>query len=612
MITVEKIVQLYHQRKTRLMPLHARMAEIRDQYNGEVSVPLPELDKNERAAVANLITQGLDQMAMRVASTVPAITYVPLRPGNERSEEYARIRRLANYGWWQANRFDRKQRKRSRWLIGYAAAPVLIRPDFRRQIPMWQLTDPLCTYPAPMADPDDICPTDAIVAYRRNLAWLQDNYPAQSRQLELGKDPSPDAELDVLEYIDSDEHVLVAVGRPPETAPSRGWDTGRQGTAPGLPFVQLERFANRVGRCTLVYPSRPSLERPTSQFDGMPAVYRMQARAMALWMISAERAIFPDTWFISRPNETVDVIELPDGRAGIPGRVKGGDLREVTSGPPPQTGNIIDMLERNQRVTAGISSDFGGENPSNVRTGRAGEQLLSATVDYWVQEAQETLGLAYQEENRLAVAVARGYFGDSPKSFYVSWKGSKGPVDYTPNVHFENDNQVVSWPHAGSDVNSLIIGLGQRLGLDEISVQTAQELDPYIDDAEEERRRLAAQSVDKAFMASIDQAVAGGQVGPLELSKFAKKVLSGTDKFQAWNEIHEEIQQQQAQAQQTPDQGGPEPGSPEAQPGLMAPGQQAALGLPAPGPAAGVAAPAPGVQHMQQLISSLKGAPRAS
>lgn len=605
----DRIVQIYQQRKQRMMPVHSKMITIKNQYNNLVSVPLPELDKNETAAVANLISQGVDQMAMRIASTVPSITYPPLRPGNERSEDYARIRRLANYSWWDANHFDRKQRKMAKWLVAYAAAPAVLRPDTRRKIPLWQLVDPLCVFPAPMSDPDDISPSDGVLAYKRHLSWLNDWYPDKTRLLELGKDPHPDTEVEVLEYIDAEEHVLVAVGRPAETAPSPFW--GPQPSSPGAPYIELERFPNRVGRCTLVYATRPSLENPISQFDGMPAVYKLQARAMALWLIASERSIFPDTWFISRPNETVDVLELPDGRAGTPGKVRGGDLKEVSVQSPPQVQQIIEMLDRNMSRSASLSSDFGGESPSNVRTGRAGEQVLSATIDYWVQEAQETLSLAYQEENKLAVAISREYFGNDSMSFYVNWKGSKGQVDYTPLVHFETDNNTVSWPQAGSDVNQLIIGLGQRLGLDEISIQTAQELDPYIDDAEEENRRLTAQSVNKAFMASIDQAVASGQVGPTELARFVEVVQTGrVDAYAAWQQIHQEMQEQQASQQQPPEAGGPTPGSPGAMPGLSAPGQQAALGMPQPGPAAGVSQPSPGIQHMQQLIGALKGGPQ--
>jgi hypothetical protein len=618
--SAEKIISLYRDRKSRQSPAVARMLDIRRHYQGEVQVPLPELDKNEQSGVANLITQGLDQMAMRVASISPSVSYPPLRPGIKASEDMARTRRLANLAWWQQNRFDRKQRKRARWLIGYAASPVVIRPDMKREIPLWHLADPLNTFAAPCYDPEDICPSDCIFAFTRPLSWLTECYPAQARALEVGR-ANPDEPFEVLEYIDADEHVLLVVGKPAEPKSSTPW--GGPAESSGAPFVELERFANRVGRCTAVVPTRLGLDRPLGQFDGMPGLYSMQARAMALFFLSSERSIFPETWFLSRPNETVQVIQSADGRAGIPGMVKGGDFKEVSMGPPPPVAQLIDTLERNQRVTAGISPDFGGEAPTNVRTGRAGEQLLSATVDFWVQEAQQTLGAAYEEENRLAVAIAREYFGNIKKSFYVNFKGAKGPVDYLPLRDFESDHNEVQWPHAGSDANSLIIGIGQRLGLKEMSVRTAQEMDPYIDDPEREHDRVTAESLEQAFLSSLDQAVASGQIGPLEVARLYELVLTHKmTVFEAMQKLHTETQEAQANAAATasPDQGapgglagggGPAGGAggpdPSSQPGLVAPGVQQSLGLgPQNPPGGGVPTPSPSVQHMAELMGALR------
>jgi hypothetical protein len=624
-VPAEQIVQWYRSRRSAQNPQRARMAEIRDIYNGDVQVPLPELDRNEQAAVANLISQGLDQMAMRIASTLPSVIYQPVTPGAQRSEQYARTRALANYSWWQQNRFDRLQRKRARWLVGYAAAPVVMRPNFRKEIPAWQTADPLTTFPAPM-DWTELIPADCIMAYKRAVGWLALNYPDKMAVLELGEHPGPDLELELVEYVDADEHVLIALGRAPEQN-RMIYGTPR---VTGKPFVELTRFANRLGKCTVVYPTRPSLEQPTSQFDGMPALYRTQARAMALWLISAEKAIFPDTWFVSRPNEIVDIMEEPDGRAGIYGRVKGGDLKEVLAAPSQQTGQIIDLLERNQRVSAGISPDFGGESPTNVRTGRAGEQLLSATVDFWVQEAQETLALSYQEENTLAVRIMREYFGNQHKTFVVNFGKVKGRADYIPLVHFESDTNVVSFPRAGADVNSLAIGLGQRLGLGEISIRTAQDLDPYIDDSEREHRRLTAEQMEKALVTAIDQAIAQGQIGPLEVARMVELVRSGQMQiYEAYQKIHQEIQDQASQQQAAqgagppgmgpaggppglPPPGGPggaggPPAGPGGAPGLMAPGIAAQLGLGQQNPPGQtLPAPSPGVQHMAQLMSALR------
>ena len=187
---------------------------------------------------------------------------------------------------------------------------------------------------------------------------------------------------------------------------------GSRSVSTGSPFVELARFPNRVGRCTVVIPTRLSLNDPHGQFDDMPALYRMQARAMALWLIATERAIFPDTWFVSRPNEVVSVLQTPDGRAGVVGQVKGGDLKEVAAVRAPQVAQIIDMLERNQMTTASVPLRLRGRAQLQ-RAHRPGqESSLSATVDFWVQEAQETFGYAFTEENKLAITIAREYFGD--------------------------------------------------------------------------------------------------------------------------------------------------------------------------------------------------------
>ena len=637
--SVEAIVRMFHERRSMKSAVVQRMIEIRDLYNGDVTVPLPELDKNEKAAVANLTTQGLDQMAMRISSVSPAILYIPVQPGNDQSEDFARIRRLANYGWWQANRFERKQRKRARWLIGYAKSPVILVPDERRQIPCWHLRDPLCTYPGTTADAEDILPPDCIFAFRRSLRWLMDCYPYQMRGLEMGSEPNPDQLFDVLEYVDGDERVQVVLGKPVDRRPNSvfglsGISTGGMRANPGAPFCELERTINRIGRCPVVVPTRLGLDHPVGQFDGMPGLYSLQARAMALWLISTERSIFPDTWFVSRPNEQVRIIQEPDGRAGQAGKVEGGDLKEVSTAPPPAVGQMIDLLERNQRVTAGLPAEFGGESPTNIRTGRRAEQVVSSTVDFWIQEAQETLANSYVEENRIAVAIAKAYFGDIEKYFYVNWKGSqgKGPVNYTPNKHFENDNNIVQFPHAGSDINALVVGIGQRVGIGEMSLRTAMELDPLVEDPQLEHERILTEQLEKALMASIDQSVAAGSLGPLEIAHISAFVFTGQMTLaEAVEKEHEQTQklQQAAMAAAGPQAGpggpggapagGPAPpgaqaGGPPAgpgPPGIMAPGIAQTLGVgPQYAPGEAVGPQVPSMEHLHQILTSLRGGPR--
>ena len=73
MRTIEEIVALYGSRQQGADGAKSRMRNLRDYYNGDIIVPLPELNADEQSAVANLLAQGLDQTAMRIASTRPDI-----------------------------------------------------------------------------------------------------------------------------------------------------------------------------------------------------------------------------------------------------------------------------------------------------------------------------------------------------------------------------------------------------------------------------------------------------------------------------------------------------------------------------------------------------------
>jgi hypothetical protein len=615
--SVEQIIGLYRSRKAEHGPRDARAAELKQVYEGMVTIGLPELDETKAPAIANWCTQGLDQLAMRIARSSPEVTCPPVRQGFKGSEDNARTRRRALTAWHQENRLDLQLSKRARWFIGYAAAPVMIRPDTKLHIPRWEPRDPLGTYAAPTADPTDMCPDDCIFSYQRRLAWLSENYPAAARALDRGRKGSPDRMYEILEYVDGEEYVTIALGNAEPSKP-QPYSFGGNKSTPSASYVELTRFENRLERCPVVVPQRLSLNEPRGHFDQLPSLYKMQARAMALWLIATERAIFPDTWFVSRQNETVTILQEPDGRAGVVGQVKGGDLKEMSAVSAPQVAQIIQMLERNQMTTASIPGDFGGEPNSSVRTGRAMESSLSTTVDEWVKEAQKSFGYSIREENKLAIGVSKKYFGNEPKTFYVSFNKVHGEASYTPNKDFDSDANIVTWPFAGADQGQLVIGIGQRLGLGEISKRTARILDPFVEDPDLEEERVTSESMEQAMMAAINQAVLQGQIGFLEVGQIATAVLTEKQSiFEAVNTVHERIQAQAAAAQQQqqamagaggpPGQGGGPPGAGGA-PGLMNQNVAAQLGLPAGGtpPGGGVPTPAPSVDHMAQLMSALR------
>lgn len=560
MRTVDEIRSMYAERVKDQAPIVARMIEVRDTYNGDVVVPLPELESSEQSSVANLVQQGLDQTAMRIASTIPNVFVPPIRPGIKVSERKAQIRRDAILGWWAQNRVQRKIRRRARWLIGYGCAPVILRPDAKRRIPRWDLRDPLQTYPAPGLDVDELVPPDCIFAFTRSEEWVHATYPQARAALTRGKTRS--GYYNMLEYVDADELVLVAVGASADQAgPWVDPATVKE------VVVELERVPNRTGSPLAVVPGRVTLDRLAGQFDGLLGMYAQQAELMALNILAIKRGIFPETWIISAEGRVADVQAVPDTRTGEPGRVAGGTVTTIQPQPGVYTNPTIDRLEYGMRQSGGIPSELGGQSGTNIRTGRRGEQVLSAALDFTIQEAQETFEQALECENRIGFAIAKGYFGPERVTIFLG-SGARSQVEYTADDDFETDEHTIRYAYAGADAAGLNIIAGQKLGMGTLSKQTAMAIDPMVLDVESEQDQIVAEGLEAAFMASI-QTQAANPEGPWQPADMARLVeLVKSDRmelFEAVQTVQEEAQARQAE--QAP------PGAPETMPGLSIPGQ---------------------------------------
>lgn len=586
-VSAEEIVQLYHSRRKTLSPRMARMEELRKAYMGDLSVPLPELDRTERPMVANLIAQGLDGTAQRIASTMPNVTCPPLRPGFNNAEGAAETKRNVIYGWWHMNKLAKIQRKRARWLVGYSSAPVMIRPDPVRSFPRWHERNPLTAFPPPG---DDLDPVNMIFSFKKSLGWLRRIYPESIAGLDLGRparDVSPDTEFTILEYADHEVICQIVLGATPDVGDSNMYSQPMGAPRHGRPWAQMDWLPNRAGICPVVNPTRVSLDEPVGQYDGLIGLYWWQSKLMALGGIAAERDVFPDEWLVERPNELGAVEVEADGMAGVRGVVKGGQIATTHSPPGQQTMGMINVMERNMRLTGGIPAEMTGESASNIRTARRGAQVLSSAIDFTIQEAQECFEDSLQEENIRAIAIDKAYFGAQSKSFYFSWNNTKGRGTYTPVDLWDTDENEVKFSFPGASINELIVGGGQRLGMETMSHHRFMELDPLIEDPVLERQRVTAESLERGTLQSLMQGIASGEIPPADAARISQLVLEKK------KPLYEAIQiaQKEAQARQatsgppgTPE-GPVDPGSPEAQPGLGAPGQGAEAGVAPQGPA---------------------------
>ena len=507
---IEDIETYYRARKAERGPLLNRWAEVAKQYDGDIIVPLPELDKDEKSMAVNLMGPGLDQVAMRIASTMPDISVDPLRPGIKASENNADTKRLALLSFWDMNRMHLIMRRRARYLLGYAASPVSVsfmalNPLDKRDIPHWRVLNPMSVFPSPTVDVNDIEPANCIHATLQTLSWLQAMYPTQAAVLYKGK-ARPDTQFEILEYNDDEETVLVALGAVKELETGPSWtrtNTVANGTQT---CVELARVPNRAGIPLTVYPGRITLSKLTGMFDQLVPLFFNASKLAALEYHAIKKSIFGDEWLVTHPGSPgqAQIIVEADGLTGVRGEIRNGQIQQTQVQPSIQAAQALDRLERTGRLAGGIPAELNGESATNIRTARRGESVLGSAIDMPVQEHQEIFEDSLEAENRRAIAVMKGYFGSKPTSFYISRNGKVTKPDYTPNDIFENDQNVVKYGMTGTDANSMVIALGQRLQMETLSQETFMEMDPVVEDVQEELARINIGSARRAMMSSVE------------------------------------------------------------------------------------------------------------
>jgi hypothetical protein len=603
--SLDDILRLYKERKALYEPLHAKMRAVADVYNGRAQVPLPDMDRDEGVSIPNLLQQGVDQMAGRITSVRPMVTFSSQKPGVRTYDRRAKAATDVIGGWWQMDRTMLKHKQRGRRLIAYAMAPTVIRWDYKEHRPIWHLRHPLEALPSPDIQPGQISPEDCLFSYQRTVGWMHANGYGEHLHLLTGRnvEVTRDTRINIVEYMDADQTVLLATGM--YRNDGYNFDPSYSYYDSVLKGVQLEWYPNLIDEMPVTIPTRLTLDKMTGQFDNMLGMYYQQAKLMALEVIAVEKGIFPDTYLVSRPGEMGRFIDGPhDGRTGMINVIQGGDIQTEQPQPGYITNPTMDRLERAQRLTAGIPAEFGGESGSNIRTGRRGDAVLSATIDFPIAEAQQIFEFSFEEENEYAMKLAKRIDGSTPRTIYVGAGNSRRPVTYKATEVFEVEEHIVSHPASGTDVNSLILGIGQRVGLGIMSKETAASLDPYIDNPEVEHDLIISEGLEQALMAGIQQQAQSGAIPPLVLAKIMKLVsLDKMELAEAMNKVTEDAMAEEKKKQEAA-QGGAMPGEDpmSAEAAMSGPAAQAMTGAP-PSPVPGVGG---GMKDLATMLGDLR------
>lgn len=610
--TWAEIVAIMESRRSANSLLLEKMLQVRNRYDGDIVIPLPEMDSEGSSSPMTpaLVAETIDNHALRAASVRPIISCPPLDPLKDtgvRSKEFAGIRTRTLHATLFASKYNLLLRRTYRHLTGYATACFVVVPDYRLNMPRLEVRNPLGVYPEPKAN-EDLTPVgDCGFIYERSASWLRTTFPACRRELggPIGS-PTEEQELwDVVEWIDEDDCVYGLLG-PRDAWSASARDTIQQGS---IPSMELARFVNKTGRCTVVSMPRVTLNRIASNVANQLGTMDLMSKIMALSIAAEERAIFPDRFVIARPGEAPRILSnggnWGDGRTGVTNLLDGvANVGQLDSAPPRSTLQTIDLLERNYRISTGLVPQMGGESYGALRTGRGMDSLMQASVDPRVQELQEIVEHGMIHANALILDQWKACFSGQKHVLFSGWGGSADIVELEPERHIESNHNVCSYAIAGADIQGVTIQLGQLLGANAISLRTFRAKHPWVEDPETESGLVDEEALERAAMESIMQKATSGQMPLIMLAFIEKHRREGHDIFDAIEKADAEMRA--LQAQQAPEV----PVAPEGQPPLgaapaMMPGLEGPPQPLAPSPEAPIG-PSEGQVGLSSLVSALK------
>jgi hypothetical protein len=603
MYTFDEIVGIIRQRQDIQSPLLERMLQVKERYNGDYVIPLPSME-NEPVLpplTPALIAENIDAVAQRASSVMPFIGCPAIDQSKERgvrSREYADIRRRALAATWYSSKYKLKMRRAYRHLAGYATSCLVVTPDFEKGLPRIDVRDPLGVYPEPKAYEDVEPPRNCGFIYGKSGDWLRAHYPAarQENGGPVASDDNARQELwDVCEWVDS-EHIVIGIMGP-------RYNHYNQTYPYHSTQIELSRAPNKSGMPCVITPGRVSLDKIASSVSNVVGIVDLMSKMMALEILAQEKAIFPDRYIIGRSGQVPMIVggEWKDGREGEVNVLLDAEaIGELKSTPDPSTNIAIDRLERNARISTGTVPQIGGETYGALRTGRGIDSLMGAALDPRIQEMQEIMEAHLPHLNECLFATYKGYFGAKQFSMFTGYAGDFGQVEFTPNEHFETNDNVVSYSIPGADIQGTTIQLGQLLSMKGISLRTFRTKHPFIEDAEAEGRRVDEEQLEEAVMAAIQQQALSGQLPVVYVSKIEKHRKKGLDIFEAIEKADSEIREEQAAIAPAPEEGM-----------AMAPEQVAGLAAGPEGMAPQGAPPAGGQEFSPEAAAQLMGALQA-
>lgn len=595
----EEITNIMWQRRNRDSNLLRQMIEARDRYNGDVVVPMPDIDGEPTMGSLSpqIVADGIDHNAMRAASVIPSIS-CPALGSKVRAKENSALRRRALYANWHWNGMELILYRYFRHYIGYGTASLVVVPDFEEERARIELRDPLTSYPELRAPEDFRSPLNVGFVFGRSEDWLFSNYPSARSTL---KGVGGGYLWDMVEWIDGDDVVMGVLG--PRNSTSYDDRVYGSPSSPGRNTMELRRWPNRAGMVPCAVPRRATLDRIMGQLTHIFPMVDFLDRMTALEAIQAERGTFPDMVIMGKRTAipTLHGGRWKDGREGEPNIVLDADgIQLLNSNVSQSTMSVIQSLERAARTSGGVLTQFGGETSGAYRTGRALDTLAGFSVDPRVMEAQKFAARALETINHAVMNVEKGYWPSKKYTVFSGWSGDVELVEYTPEKHFQTCENAVTYALPGTDISQATVAITQLVGAGLMSHDTGRTNHPLIADSNLEKKNIIHERIEDAMLVTFLQNASQGALPLIDLVTIDEVYLETGSMIEAVRKADAAARERQAQETQPPPEGMQVP--PETQPGLALPGQGAEAQPPPQS--------LPPQARMQQILQALQAPPQ--
>jgi hypothetical protein len=258
--TFDEAVEIVNARRQQQGPLLQQMIAIRDRYNGDYALPLPNGVEGELKAkiIPALLADGIDQPAMKASGSSPSFFFPAVDPTKEegaKSFDWAGKRRRAAAAVWHESQWLLLRRRMYRHIGGYARpASCWCRPQ--HEIPRIAQCDP----PAYLSQsPEDVSFPQRWAVFARTVGWIsRTSATRRSRPWAVRSAPTSPAGRRAVDCLSGSTRLLHARHHGPhylyERGPVRGPPASAQAVRQqdGLPpgggaqLVTLDKIISRL------------------------------------------------------------------------------------------------------------------------------------------------------------------------------------------------------------------------------------------------------------------------------------------------------------------------------------------------------------------------------